>query len=124
MREMLHSGLVEFGAHTGSHAILSKLTPAEQRDEIGRSIREVSTVTGRPCHLFAYPNGTFEDYDGSTLAILREAGISVAVTAEKGSNDRATPPLELRRYAIGGEPSMRGFDAVLKRLERGPGPRS
>jgi peptidoglycan/xylan/chitin deacetylase (PgdA/CDA1 family) len=124
MREMTRDGLVDFGAHTGSHAILSKLSAAEQSCEIERSIREVSAVTGKPCRLFAYPNGTFEDYDASTVAILREAGITVAVTAEKGLNDRSTPPLELLRYAIGGEPSMPRFDAVVRQLERATRPRS
>jgi peptidoglycan/xylan/chitin deacetylase (PgdA/CDA1 family) len=124
MREMSRDGLVDLGAHTGSHAILSKLSPAEQRDEIERSIREVSAVTERPCRLFAYPNGTFDDYDSSTVAILRQAGITVAVTAEKGLNDRDTPPLELLRYAIGGEPSMPSFEAVLRRVEKATRSRS
>jgi peptidoglycan/xylan/chitin deacetylase (PgdA/CDA1 family) len=118
MREMARDGLVEFGAHTASHAILSKLTPAEQHDEIERSIAEVGEVTGEPCRLFAYPNGRFEDYDPTTLDILRAAGVAVAVTAEKGWNDASTPPLELLRYAIGGEPSMPGFEQTLKRFEK------
>jgi peptidoglycan/xylan/chitin deacetylase (PgdA/CDA1 family) len=118
MREMSRDGLIELGAHTGSHAILAKLSAAEQRDEVERSLREVSTVTGEPCRLFAYPNGSFADYDASTIAILREAGVTVAVTAEKGLNDGSTPPLELLRYPIWGEPSMPSFDSALRRLER------
>jgi hypothetical protein len=77
----------------------------------------VSSLTGEPCRLFAYPNGRFEDYDSTTLAILREAGITVAVTAEQGWNGAATPPLELLRHAIGGQPSMPSFEAVTKRFE-------
>jgi len=75
-------------------------------------------VTGQPCRLFAYPNGRFEDYDASTIAILREAGTTVAVTAERGWNDAATPPLELLRHPIGGESSMPMFNAVLRRFAR------
>jgi peptidoglycan/xylan/chitin deacetylase (PgdA/CDA1 family) len=118
IREMAASGLVEFGAHTGSHAILGKLSRREQRDEIERSISAVGNLTGKECRLFAYPNGRFDDYDDASLEILRTAGIATAVTAEEGWNDAATPPLELLRYPIGGEPSMPRFERVLRRLER------
>jgi peptidoglycan/xylan/chitin deacetylase (PgdA/CDA1 family) len=112
---MAQSGLVEFGAHTGSHAILSRLDAARQRDEIERSIEAVSASTGKPCRLFAYPNGRFQDYDAGTLDLLRAAGITVAVTGEKGWNQATTPPLELLRFQIGGEPSMPRFERVLRR---------
>jgi len=118
IREMTREGLVEIGAHTASHAILARLPPAAQRDEIERSIARVRALTGTECRLFAYPNGRFEDYDGATLEILRGAGIAAAVTAESGWNDAATPPLELLRFAIGGEPSMPLFERVLNRAEK------
>src|SRR5215510_3787918 len=57
IREMAASGLIEFGAHTHNHAILSKLSLDEQRNEIYRSVKAVHELTGRPCELFAYPNG-------------------------------------------------------------------
>ena len=118
MREMARGGLIDFGAHTGSHAILSRLTAAEKSSEIERSVSEVSAITGAPCRTFAYPNGRFEDYDGASLDLLRRAGVTVAVTAEKGWNDARTPRLELLRFAIGGEPSMPLFDQVVKRYEK------
>lgn len=116
IREMTREKLIELGAHTGSHAILARLSAREQRDEIERSLREVGALTGSPCRLFAYPNGRFEDYDGDTLEILRGAGVEVAVTAERGSNDASTPPLELLRIPIGGEPSMPLFERELRRF--------
>ncbi|HEX2463205.1 MAG TPA: polysaccharide deacetylase family protein, partial [Thermoanaerobaculia bacterium] len=118
IREMAASGLVEFGAHTGSHAILGKISRREQRDEIERSISAVGDLTGKECRLFAYPNGRFDDYDDASLEILRGAGITTAVTTEKGWNDAAAPPLELLRYPIGGEPSMPRFERVVRRFER------
>jgi len=118
IRSMAQEGLVDFGAHTGSHAILAKLERAEQRHEIERSVREVSALVGKPCRTFAYPNGRFEDYDSATIDLLRRVGVTVAVTAEKGLNDRDTPGLELLRLAIGGEPSMPSFDQALARYDR------
>ena len=95
--EMLDSGLIDFGAHTRTHAILGRLTPEQQSDEILGSIEAVQRLTSRPCRMFAYPNGTRGDYDGTTLAILSEAGVELAVTAIHGVNRTDTPALELLR---------------------------
>jgi len=64
------SGLILFGAHTGSHAILARLTPQEQDEEIGRSVAAVTTMTGQRCRVFAYPNGGRHDYNDETVRIL------------------------------------------------------
>ena len=102
------SGLVEVGAHTHTHAILSRLSPREQRSEIERSLQIVGEITGRPCQGFAYPNGLASDYDGETIRLLRAAGVRFAVTAMPGANDAATPALELRRHGVG--PDLRPTD--------------
>jgi len=99
--EMQSSGLVEFGAHTRSHAILASLSPAERDAEIGASIAAVEALTGRPCRLFSYPNGRRQDYDAGAIEALRRCQVRAAVTTMEGANDAATPPLELRRYGIG-----------------------
>ena len=58
------------------------------------------------------------------MDILRDAGIALSVTAEKGWNSPQTPPLELLRFPIGGEPSMPAFEQVLDRFARSlPAPR-
>jgi peptidoglycan/xylan/chitin deacetylase (PgdA/CDA1 family) len=107
--EMAASGLIEFGAHTHSHAILSQVSLDEQRNEIERSIKAVYELTGRPCELFAYPNGRARDYDGESMKILEECGIHASVTTIQEPNDRMTPPLELRRYAVGADMSPAHF---------------
>lgn len=109
---MARSGLVEFGAHTVSHAILRQLAPPERRFEVGHSLAAVRQVTGRPCELFAYPNGSAEDYDADAVQLLRECGVRAAVTTLHGSNDAHTPVLELRRIGVG--PSMDMADFALK----------
>jgi peptidoglycan/xylan/chitin deacetylase (PgdA/CDA1 family) len=118
--EMARSGLVEFGAHTHTHAILANLTPAEQEDEIARSVRGVERLTGRPCRTFAYPNGGPRDYGPVALDILRSLGIVAAVTTVPGPNDRRTPPLELRRYGIGSDMSMPVFQLRVHHAWRQP----
>ncbi len=107
--KMTGSGLIEFGAHTHHHAILSHLPDQERYNEIRQSIDTVYQLTGRPCRSFAYPNGRLEDYSVKTMEDLETCGIQIAVTTIPGPNDRMTPAMELRRYGIGADTAMAGF---------------
>lgn len=109
VKEMIDSGLIEFGAHTNSHAILSLLSSQERYDQIKCSVESVQKLTRRPCELFAYPNGRIQDYNDETIAILRKCGIRAAVTTIEGPNDSKTPDMELRRYNIGSNQKMVDF---------------
>ena len=101
IREMVGSGLIEFGAHTHSHAILSCLTKKNKREEIIQSVSAVSQLTNYPCRLFAYPNGQKQDYDQESIETLKECGIQFSVTTNSGSNQENAHPLELKRYGVG-----------------------
>jgi hypothetical protein len=101
IKEMTASGLIEFGAHTHSHAILSLLSPEECCDEIKRSITAVHEMTGRPCVLFAYPNGRSQDYNTESIRILEASGVQSSVTAIEGYNDKTSPLMELKRTGVG-----------------------
>jgi peptidoglycan/xylan/chitin deacetylase (PgdA/CDA1 family) len=111
--EMVASGLIEFGAHTHRHAILSQLSEEERFNEIRQSIDAVYELTGRPCKCFAYPNGREEDYNSETIKDLKACGIEIAVTAISGPNDEKTPVLELRRYGIGADLLMDQFQLTV-----------
>jgi peptidoglycan/xylan/chitin deacetylase (PgdA/CDA1 family) len=114
IREMERSQLVEFGAHTRSHAILKRLSATERKDEIEGSINAVEKLTGRPCRLFAYPNGRRRDYDQECVDQLAAAGITIAVTTIEGVNDAQTSPLELKRIGVGGDLSFENFKALVQ----------
>ncbi len=109
MSEMLASGLIEFGAHGHQHMILSRLSAQERFDEIRRSVDAIQDLTGRPCRIFAYPNGRVEDYDPQSIRDLKSCGIEMAVTTISGPNHRMTPVMELRRYGIGADLPMAEF---------------
>jgi peptidoglycan/xylan/chitin deacetylase (PgdA/CDA1 family) len=109
IREMARTGLVDFGAHTRSHAILSGLTQSERREEILGSLAAVERFTGAPCELFAYPNGRPSDYGPCDVAALGASGIAVAVTTVAGPNNHAVPALEMRRYGIGADTTLARF---------------
>jgi peptidoglycan/xylan/chitin deacetylase (PgdA/CDA1 family) len=112
--EMLEGGLVELGAHTASHAILSGLSPERQRREIEDSLAAVTEVGGRACSLFAYPNGRSVDYGAPSRRLLRELGVTAAVTTEAGLNLAETPPLELRRHGQGLFDEPASLDRLLE----------
>lgn len=113
IRRMTASRLIEFGAHTDTHAILTRVDPDRARREIERSVCRTGDLTGQPCDLFAYPNGTVHDYDPRTTALLRDLGITAAVTTIPGLNTTTTPALELRRDGIGGTHGFLTFQANI-----------
>lgn len=113
IRSMQESGLVDFGAHTRSHSILSRLSREEQEKEIQGSIDSVKAVTGRNCALFAYPNGGEGDYEKETVAILQECGISAAVNTINGFNNSQSSMMELKRYGVGAGLSLANFKLMV-----------
>lgn len=110
------SGLVSLGAHTHDHAILTRIDEARRQEEIEGSLRGVSDLTGRPCRVFAYPNGRRQDYDPGAVALLRALGVRVAVTSVPGPNVMGTSPLELCRYGVGADMTMTGFRCLVHHL--------
>lgn len=116
IRVMSKSGLVEFGAHTHTHTILSRLSPQEQRREILASVSMVEKLTGKPCRSFAYPNGSWRDYDQSTIELLKSAGIEIAASSIEGPNTRNTPVMQLRRYSVGAGLSLAEFQSMAHHI--------
>ncbi len=85
------------GAHSVTHAILSRLTSEHAWREIHGSKRAIEEALGVPVRAFAYPNGGAGDYNETVTRLVREAGFGCAVTTRHGLNSSATPCLELRR---------------------------
>lgn len=113
---MADSGLIEFGAHTHRHAILSALSYKQQEEEITRSIKEVQELTGKQCKLFAFPNGTIQDYNEETIKILKNQGIVAGVTTRTGINNEKTSIMELRRYCMGSDMNMIRFKLTVRTI--------
>jgi peptidoglycan/xylan/chitin deacetylase (PgdA/CDA1 family) len=117
IQTMLAEGLIELGAHTESHAILSLLTASQKHTQIHNSVKEVARLSGKPCTLFAYPNGRRQDYDVESMEILNTAGVKYAVTTTEGSNESVDQPLELKRIGIGSDMEMKDFKIALTNLD-------
>jgi peptidoglycan/xylan/chitin deacetylase (PgdA/CDA1 family) len=95
-REMAASG-IEFGAHTVSHPILSRVDGGVLEKEIQGSKQRIEEMTGKPVTLFAYPNGEKEDFDARAVSVLQANGFSAACTTMVGINRDIEEPFLLKR---------------------------
>ncbi len=107
------SGLINFGAHTLTHPILSKLDDEKLYDEIIGSIDAVEKLTGQPCRSFAFPNGRSIDYDARALDHLAKRGIEATVTTVSAPNRKDTDRLQLHRHGVGPEMSLLRYAATV-----------
>jgi peptidoglycan/xylan/chitin deacetylase (PgdA/CDA1 family) len=97
IHRMHRGGLVEIGAHTHRHYVLSRLDPASLRDEIETSTTLIERNIGTSVKSFSYPNGQPGDYDERSIGILRELGIRYAVTTQIDFIRPGLDSLELTR---------------------------
>jgi peptidoglycan/xylan/chitin deacetylase (PgdA/CDA1 family) len=95
--ELARGGLVEIGAHTVTHPVLTELPTAAQRVEIRGSKAYLEELLGQPVTSFSYPNGASSD---ETLTIVRDAGFSSACASSHGVVWRGTGPFQLPRFWI------------------------
>ncbi len=89
--------LVEIGAHTVTHPLLSALPPASQRVEILASKAWCEALAGRPVTSFAYP---FGNYTAETVAAVRDAGFARACSTEADLVRSGADPFELPRVQV------------------------
>jgi sugar transferase (PEP-CTERM/EpsH1 system associated) len=108
-REMQRAG-VELGSHTVSHAFLDELSLTDARREIVESLDRLASELGRPARLFAYPRGRVTE---PIQALLRDAGVLVAVTTELGDNVTGADLLALNRLDAGYLRRAGGFDRYV-----------
>jgi peptidoglycan/xylan/chitin deacetylase (PgdA/CDA1 family) len=104
VRELARNG-VEFGAHTKTHPILSRLSDQAQLcEEIEGSKRRLEEELGTPAIHFCYPNGRRADFNDAALKLVEECGFRLAVTTERGMNFAGADPFLLRRLGV--EPTI------------------
>jgi len=93
----MHASGIDFGSHTVSHTILTRMPRPEMIRELCESKEQISAHLGVPISSFAYPNGHVGDYSGEVQGALKDAGYLCAVTSEFGLNHVFSNPFELRR---------------------------
>lgn len=103
MVRSMNNSIITFGAHTVSHANLSKLDKNDAQKEVGESKRMIEHHLGVPVKYFAYPYGLFT---GETPNIISDAGFKLACSTRSGFNNKDTNPFLLRRIEVYGNDSV------------------
>lgn len=98
--QMAEGKLVEVGAHTVSHPVLSALPATAQRAEIKESKARLEEILGRPVTSFAYPYGSPSDYTSETVTAVREAKFTCACSNFAGVVWRGTDHFQLPRFVV------------------------
>jgi peptidoglycan/xylan/chitin deacetylase (PgdA/CDA1 family) len=109
IRQLAEAPLIEIGAHSVEHPVLTTLDPAQQRDEIVGSKVSLENMLGQTIQSFAYP---YSQYDERTVAGVRAAGFlcagagSQTETVTASTDPYALPRLPVQDWA-GGELARR-----------------
>lgn len=99
--EMQNSG-IEFGAHSQTHAILTKISPKQAREEVKNSKILLETKLGKISQVFSYPNGQKNDFNEEIKEILRNYGFCGGLTTIAGLNNLNSDPFSLKRLSMDG----------------------
>jgi peptidoglycan/xylan/chitin deacetylase (PgdA/CDA1 family) len=105
VKEMRAHG-VEFGSHTLTHPMLSRVPLGEARREIADSRRMLEDKLGVAVPFFCYPRG---DFNEAVKRIVSEEGYLAACTTLPGVNDWRTDLFALRRTYVGRHDSAGEF---------------
>jgi peptidoglycan/xylan/chitin deacetylase (PgdA/CDA1 family) len=97
---LTEGGVVDVGAHTVTHPLLSALPLAVQRAEIAESKARLQEITGREITSFAYPFGGRADYTPATVALVQETGFSLACSNVHGLVRRGSDRFQLPRELV------------------------
>jgi peptidoglycan/xylan/chitin deacetylase (PgdA/CDA1 family) len=101
---------IEIGAHTVSHADLSRLAPADLRHEVVDSRASLEALLGHPVLDFCYPYGHL---DAAVVSTVEAAGFLTATTTQPGADHSAGDRFAWTRVRVGGGESLEQFAADL-----------
>ena len=104
VRDLEQSG-VDFGPHSVTHRIFSRLDEATARRELLASQRRLQEELSRPLDIFAWPTGRSDDFTARDCGLARESGLSAcfATCDDYASISDATDAdalFKLRRFSL------------------------
>lgn len=112
IRTLDASGIVEFGAHTVNHAILTTVSDQQAEQEMADSQARLEHELKHPIRHFAYPNGTRADFSDRHMTMAARHFDSAVSTVE----GLAAPDdglFDLKRINVGNDMSMMEFKLRL-----------
>ena len=112
VRHLDAMGLVEVGAHTRDHALLSALPIEAQHGQIERDRRELTSILGHAPALFSYPYGGLEAYSDASAGLVARTGYEGACANHAAVVKPWTDPYRIPRISVG-DVDAESFSATL-----------
>jgi len=106
-RDALTSGVVTYGSHTHTHALLDRIDPGTAVDELDRSIERIAAETGIAPRHFAYPKAV--PPSAAVDGLVRARFASAALAGTRRNPYRGTDPHALARSPIQAGDGMTWF---------------
>jgi peptidoglycan/xylan/chitin deacetylase (PgdA/CDA1 family) len=117
LREAAARGMT-IGGHTRSHPRLSKLSRAQQVEEIAGCKADLESILGQAITTFAYPYGSALDFSPESVEIVRDTGFTLACSNRYGPVRAADGPFAFRRIWIDCTDTRQSFeDKATGRLD-------
>ena len=69
---------IDFGSHTCSHSILTKIDLDSAKKEIINSKKLIEEKLGKPIEVFCYPRGEVNDFSQIHYKILKKVGNKIS----------------------------------------------
>jgi peptidoglycan/xylan/chitin deacetylase (PgdA/CDA1 family) len=123
VEDLKKNPLVDFGVHTRTHPVMSKLGDEEIYEEISGSIDYYRTKIKGETPMLSVPFGRlYKDYDERTVFAARDLGIETILSAYGGGNKKGQPFYNIRRIPVHEGMLSEGMDAFMRRIEDLPAP--
>ena len=100
LAELDREDLVEIGAHTCTHSLLSSLSKGEQKKDVQDSKKILEKILNHEVSSFAYPFGGRVDYNEDSLAAVHDAGFELACANFPGAVWRYSDCFQLPRLLV------------------------
>lgn len=103
VRELERLG-VDFGPHSNTHRIFSRLSPEETRNEVATSWSRLRAELRNPVPIFAWPTGRTSDFESKDIEIAKQEGLIASVAtndnyAHVGAHD-PTDLYRIKRFSL------------------------
>jgi peptidoglycan/xylan/chitin deacetylase (PgdA/CDA1 family) len=119
LKHLAQDELIEIGAHTITHPLLSAETPEIQQREIRGSKTALESILNRSITSFSYPFGGRRDYTPDTIAAVRDAGFEYACSNFPGPITASLDPFQLPRVLVRDWPAQEFRNRLTQWLGQG-----
>jgi peptidoglycan/xylan/chitin deacetylase (PgdA/CDA1 family) len=116
----MRNGRINYGSHSVSHKILSKVDVETATKEIAISKEALEHIVNQEVKYFAYPKGKKEHFNTRIKMEVKKAGYKAAVATENGEIRNDSDLFELKRLGIRSYPLFVMQARMSGIFERGP----